>query len=84
MDDSKAGRKYYVLWVWLAVALYSLTLCFLKCRLFHAMNMGLRDLAIFDQALWYLVNHGRLYSSLVGENILGEHSSFILYLKAPL
>ena len=84
MDDSKADRKNYVVWVWLAIALYSLTLCFLKCRLFQAMNMGLRDLAIFDQALWYLVNHGQLYSSLVGENILGEHTSFILYLIAPL
>ena len=84
MDDSKADRKNYVVWVWLAIALYSLTLCFLKCRLFQAMNMGLRDLAIFDQALWHLLNHGQLYSSLVGENILGEHTSFILYLIAPL
>ena len=45
--------------------------------------MGLRDLSIFDQAIWNLFNDGSLYSSILEKNILGEHAFFIMFLIAP-
>jgi len=66
-----------------AIGIYVATFCFLKFRLFDTVKMGLRDLAIFDQAIWNLFRNGAPYSSLVGGNIMGEHTSFFLFLIAP-
>lgn len=69
--------------VWAAISVYAAVFCFLKFRLFDSVKLGLRDLSIFDQAIWNLLQHGTPYSSLVGGNIMGEHTSFFLFLIAP-
>ncbi len=82
--EQKAMRIHKeTLAVCVAAAAYSVVVVFMKFRLFDTMKLGLRDLCIFDQALWSLVNHGSMYSTIAGENILGEHTSFILVLIAP-
>ena len=41
------------------------------------------DLAIFAQACSRLM-HGSLFSSIRGMNVLGDHSSLVLFLVTPL
>lgn len=70
-------------YVCFCVVIYVIIFCTLKFRLFDNLKLGLRDLSIFDQAIWNLFNNGSLYSSILGKSILGEHAFFIMFLFAP-
>ena len=75
------SRESFALWALIAV--YVVTYCaigFIKYAYFLYDDI---DLAIFAQACSRLM-HGSLFSSIRGMNVLGDHSSLVLFLVAPL
>lgn len=75
------GRSIWAVWVLAVayVAVYS-ALSALRYRFYLYADF---DLAIFAQAIDGVL-HGRLHSSIRGMDWLGDHSSLVLFLVAPL
>ena len=57
---------------------------YLGWRLYYGYGYPPFDLAIFDQGLWLLTHFHAPFVTVMGRNLFGDHTSFILLLVAPL
>jgi uncharacterized membrane protein len=75
-------RKYWPLIA--LMALYVAWILFLCSKEFYGFEYPPFDLAIFDQGLWLLTHFHAPFVTIMGRDLFGDHTSFILLLVAPI
>lgn len=68
----------------LLVAAYVLWFGYLSLKLYYGYGDPPFDLAIFDQGLWLITHFHVPFVTVMGRNLFGDHTSFILLFIAPL
>ena len=66
----------------LLVAAYVFWFCLLSFKTYNGYGYPPFDLAIFDQGLWLLTHFHAPFVTIMGRNLFGDHTSFILLLVA--
>jgi uncharacterized membrane protein len=79
------GRKFTVWQVLLVVAMVAHTwyLTRASLRIHYSMGTGAYDFGLYDQGMWLLSRFKAPAVTLIGRNLLGDHTSFILLLLVP-
>jgi uncharacterized membrane protein len=71
-------------WAFIAlVVLYIVWFSYLSWKLYYGYGYPPFDLAIFDQGLWLLTHFHIPFVTVMGRNLFGDHTQFILLLFAP-
>jgi uncharacterized membrane protein len=65
------------------ISVYVGWFCFLSMKMYYGYGYPPFDLAIFDQGLWLLTHFHTPFVTVMGRNLFGDHTSFILFLVAP-
>jgi uncharacterized membrane protein len=65
------------------LALYVGWFSYLSWKMYYGYGYPPFDLAIFDQGLWLLTHFHIPFVTVMGRNLFGDHTSFILLLVAP-
>ena len=65
------------------VSVYVFWFGLLSLRMYSGYGYTPFDLAIFDQGLWLLSHFHAPFVTIMGRNLFGDHTSFILLLVAP-
>lgn len=65
------------------VAAYGVWFCLLSFKMYNGYGYTPFDLAIFDQGLWLLSHFHAPFVTIMGRNLFGDHTSFILFVIAP-
>jgi uncharacterized membrane protein len=68
----------------LLVAAYIAWFSYLSLKLYNGYGDPPFDLAIFDQGLWLITHFHVPFVTVMGRNLFGDHTSFILLFIAPL
>jgi uncharacterized membrane protein len=68
----------------LLVVAYVVWFSYLSLKLYNGYGDPPFDLAIFDQGLWLITHFHTPFVTVMGRNLFGDHTSFILLLIAPL
>jgi uncharacterized membrane protein len=86
--DVALGRvRAMNLWQWGLVAMIAgYTTYFTKVTLdvHHGLGTSAYDFGLYDQGVWLLSRFQAPFVTLMGRNLLGDHTSFILVLLAPV
>ena len=81
------GVRAMVQWKHLPVAAlisaYVFWFCLLSLKMYNGYGYPPFDLAIFDQGLWLITHFHAPFVTVMGRNLFGDHTSFILLLIAP-
>ncbi len=70
--------------VTLIIASYVAWFSYLSWKLYYGYGYPPFDLAIFDQGMWLLTHFHIPFVTVMGRNLFGDHTSFILLLFAPI
>jgi uncharacterized membrane protein len=65
------------------IAAYAGWFSYLSWKLYYGYGYPPFDLAIFDQGMWLLTHFHIPFVTVMGRNLFGDHTSFILLLFAP-
>jgi uncharacterized membrane protein len=65
------------------VSAYVFWFCLLSLKMYNGYGYPPFDLAIFDQGLWLLSHLHAPFVTVMGRNLFGDHTSFILLLIVP-
>ncbi|HTX00264.1 MAG TPA: DUF2079 domain-containing protein, partial [Acidimicrobiales bacterium] len=68
----------------LAIALYAARFGYLTLNVYYGYGMPPFDLAIFDQGVWLLSRFEAPFDTIIGRNLFGDHTSFILLFVVPI
>ncbi len=68
----------------LLIASYVGWFSYLSWKLYYGYGYPAFDLAIFDQGMWLLTHFHIPFVTVMGRNLFGDHTSFILLLVAPV
>jgi len=75
-------------WAWIPISVlvifYVVWFSTESLRMYATYEYPPFDLAIYDQGLWLLSHFHAPFDTIMGRNLFGDHSVFILYLVAPL
>jgi uncharacterized membrane protein len=74
-------RKHWA--VILLISAYVGWFSYLSWKLYYGYGYPAFDLAIFDQGMWLLTHFHIPFVTVMGRNLFGDHTSFILLLFAP-
>src|ERR1019366_8656312 len=67
----------------LLVVLYVGWFIHLSLKLYYGYGDSPFDLAIFDQGMWLISHFHVPFVTVMGRNLFGDHTSFVLFLLAP-
>ena len=62
---------------------YVFWFCLLSFKTYDGYGYAPFDLAIFDQGLWLITHFHAPFVTVMGRNLFGDHTSFILFLVTP-
>lgn len=65
------------------ISAYLFWFCFLSIKMYDGYGYPPFDLAIFDQGLWLLTHFHAPFVTVMGRDLFGDHTSFILLAIAP-
>jgi uncharacterized membrane protein len=68
----------------LLIASYVAWFSYLSWKLYYGYGYPAFDLAIFDQGMWLVTHFHIPFVTVMGRNLFGDHTSFILLLFAPI
>jgi uncharacterized membrane protein len=83
-------------WVWLrrrtapqwalvaAIAAYTAYFTVVTLRVHHGLGTSAYDYGLYDQGIWLMSRFESPFVTLMGRNLMGDHTSFILLLIVPL
>lgn len=74
-------------WQWglvLVVVVYTSYFTWLSMRLHYGLGTSTYDYALYDQGVWLMSRFKAPFVTLMGRNLLGDHTSLILVLLVPL
>lgn len=84
LRQSLKGATHKKHWVVIAlIAAYIGWFSYLSWKLYYGYGYPPFDLAIFDQGMWLLTHFHIPFVTVMGRNLFGDHTSFILLLFAP-
>ncbi len=66
-----------------AVAVYTWYFTKRTLDIHHALGTSTYDSALYDQGMWLLSRFKAPFSTLMGRNVFGDHTSFVLFLLVP-
>ena len=66
-----------------AVAIYTWYFTKRSLDIHHALGTSTYDSALYDQGMWLLSRFKAPFSTLMGRNLFGDHTSFVLFLLVP-
>ena len=66
------------------VAAYVVWFIHLNFLLYYSYGEPPFDLSVFDQGMWLISHFRDPFVTIMGRNLVGDHTSFVLYLFAPL
>lgn len=66
------------------MAIYATYFTALTVRIHHALGTSSYDFGLYDQGIWLLSRGHTPFVTLMGRNLFGDHSSFILLFLVPL
>jgi uncharacterized membrane protein len=66
------------------MAMYATYFTTFTVRIHHALGTSAYDFGLYDQGIWLLSRGKSPFVTLMGRNLFGDHSSFILLLLVPL
>jgi len=66
------------------MAMYATYFTTFTVRIHHALGTSAYDFGLYDQGIWLLSQGRSPFVTLMGRNLFGDHSSFILILLVPL
>ncbi|MEO5974354.1 MAG: DUF2079 domain-containing protein [Ilumatobacteraceae bacterium] len=66
------------------MAIYAMYFTAFTVRIHHALGTSAYDFGLYDQGIWLLSRGHTPFVTLMGRNLFGDHSSFILILLVPL
>ncbi len=69
--------------VLLAVAIYTWYYTQRSLNMHHALGTSSYDSALYDQGMWLLSRFEAPFSTLMGRNLFGDHTSFVLLFLVP-
>jgi uncharacterized membrane protein len=82
---ARLGRVTLAEWALLAaVALCTWHFTRLSLRIHHGLGTAAFDFGLFDQGMWLLSRFKAPFVTLMGRNLFGDHTSFILLPLVPL
>src|SRR3984957_14638211 len=71
-------------WAFIAlVVLYVVWFDYLSMKEYYGYGYPPFDLAIFDQGMWLITHFHVPFVTVMGRNLFGDHTSFVLFLFAP-
>lgn len=79
-----AATRFKHLPVALLVGAYVVWFSYSSLKLYYGYGDPPFDLAIFDQGLWLLTHFHAPFVTVMGRNLFGDHTSFILLFIAPI
>jgi len=65
------------------IALFFVWLTALSVELHRGLNTSAYDFGLYDQGIWLLSRFESPFVTLMGRNLFGDHTSFILILLVP-
>lgn len=80
----RLSRRNGLIGLSLAVVAYTAYAAFYSIQLHHSLLTGAYDLAIQENVLWNIMTSGVMWSDVMQIHYLGNHTSVIYYLVAPL
>lgn len=82
---TRLGRVTLAEWALLvAVALFTWYFTRLSLRIHHGLGTAAFDFGLYDQGMWLLSRLKAPFVTLMGRNLFGDHTSFILLPLVPL
>lgn len=66
------------------MAIYAAHFAALTVRIHHSLGTSAYDFGLYDQGIWLLSRGETPFVTLMGRNLFGDHTSFILLLLVPL
>lgn len=82
---ARVARVPLGLWVVLGlVALYTWYFTRTTLESHHGLGTASYDFGLYDQGTWLLSRFEAPFVTLMGRNLLGDHSSFVMFLVVPL
>lgn len=66
------------------MAIYAAYFVALTVRIHHSLGTSAYDFGLYDQGIWLLSRGETPFVTLMGRNLFGDHTSFILLLLVPL
>ena len=66
-----------------AVAIYTWYFTKRTLDIHHALGTSSYDSALYDQGMWLLSRFQAPFSTLMGRNVFGDHTSFVLFFLVP-
>ncbi|MDA0192028.1 MAG: DUF2079 domain-containing protein [Actinobacteria bacterium] len=83
MFDRVLRASKPTLLVWTVVALYATYFSVRTVGVHRGLGTSAYDFALYDQGLWLISRGDTPFVTLMGRNLFGDHSSFILLLLVP-
>ena len=81
--DRVRGASRWTLLVWAIVTLYATYFSVRTVGVHRGLGTSAYDFALYDQGIWLLSRGNTPFVTLMGRNLFGDHSSFILLLLIP-
>ena len=83
MFDRVLRASKPTLLVWTVVALYATYFSVRTVGVHRGLGTSAYDFALYDQGIWLISRGDTPFVTLMGRNLFGDHSSFILLLLVP-
>jgi uncharacterized membrane protein len=68
----------------LAIGVYTAYFTVVTLRVHHGLGTSAYDYGLYDQGIWLMSRFHSPYVTLMGRNLMGDHTSFILLFIVPL
>ena len=82
------GRiRRFTRWEWglvVLIAVYVAVLTSMSLRAHHALATSTYDFALYDQGVWLLSRFKAPFVTLMGRNLFGDHTSFVMFFMVPI
>ena len=87
LGASVALIRRMTIWQWgivIVVVLYTWYFTLVSLRIHHGLGTPTFDYALYDQGVWLVSRFKAPFVTLMGRNLLGDHTSFILIFLVPI
>ena len=78
------GVSAWAVLAYAMMAIYAAYFTELTVRIHHSLGTSAYDFGLYDQGIWLLSQGKEPFVTLMGRNLFGDHTSFILLLLVPL
>ncbi len=87
LDSVVAGLRALTIWQWVLIACiagYTSYFTSVTLDVHHGLGTSAYDFGLYDQGVWLMSRFDAPFVTLMGRNLMGDHTSFILVFLVPI